>query len=69
MNRAGLANEAGAELLENPVNLNQGAPKAVRIGGVVGAMCVVLAEGNSARYLRRQLGDFDRDLQVVQVPQ
>jgi hypothetical protein len=25
MNRAGLADEAGAEALENPVNLNQGA--------------------------------------------
>src|SRR5271166_6252833 len=55
-------------MFENPVNLNQGAPEAIRIGWVVGAMSVVLAEGNSARYLRRQLGDFDRDLQVVQVP-
>ena len=44
MNRAGLADEAGAELLENPVNLNQGTPEAVRIGWVVSAMNAVLAE-------------------------
>src|SRR5271166_4645901 len=55
-------------MFENPVNLNQGAPEAIRIGWVVRAMSVVLAEEDSARYLRRQLGDFDRDLQVVQVP-
>ena len=46
----------------------QGTPEAVRVGGIVSAMDAVLAEGNSARYLRGQLGDFDRDLQMVQVP-
>src|SRR5208337_1708709 len=68
MNRADFADETRAELLQHAVYLDQGTPEAVRVDGVVSAMDAVLAEGNSARYLRGQLGDFDRDLQMVQVP-
>src|SRR5262245_42931388 len=68
MHRARLTDKAGAELFENPVNLHERAPEAVRIGWIVSVMSAVLAERDGARYLRRQLGDSDGDFQVIQVP-
>src|ERR1700690_1047110 len=53
MNRAGLALELGAELLEYRVDGEQDAPEALDGHRIVGGVNAVLVEGN-------RIGDFDR---------
>jgi hypothetical protein len=64
MNRACLAEKAAAKELEDAIGLDERAPEAMRGGGVVTSMCVILRKADGIGHLVRQLVDrrFDSDL-------
>src|SRR6266404_9736619 len=59
MHRAGLAEEAGAELLEHPIGIDKNLKKAPHRVRVVGGVLVILREAERLRQLVRHLVDHD----------
>src|ERR1041384_1235892 len=66
MDRAAFADEAGPELLEDAVNLNEYAPEAIRVFGVVRAVLFVLGEGNRLDNFIRLRVNVHHDLEGLQ---
>src|SRR5712675_2487449 len=66
MDRAALADEAGAELLQDAVDVEQHAPEAPRIVGVIGMVDPVLAEPDSPCDLAWQFVDLDPDPELCE---
>src|SRR5258708_39716284 len=59
MHRAGLAEEAGAELLEHPIGVDKNLKKAPHRVRVVGGVLVILREADRLRQFVRHLVDHD----------
>ena len=66
MHRAALANEAGAELFEDPVRLHEHAPEALRVVRIVGGVAAVCTETHRAGDLAWQLIDAHLDAELHQ---
>src|SRR6516162_9445657 len=66
MDRARLAQKAGAKALEDAIDLHQRAPEAMGSGAVVGSVGVVLRKADGVRHLVRHLVDDHRDADAVE---
>src|ERR1700682_5109150 len=66
MDGAPFADEAGSKLFEHAVGLNENAPEAMRIFGVVSGVRAVAAKGNRPGNLARKVGDLDADAALAQ---
>src|SRR6202158_6368675 len=64
--RAALAQETAAELLQDPIDLRQDTPPALRRVGIVGRVFPVLGAGGRDLHFSRDRPDLQRDAQVAQ---
>src|ERR1700687_3209893 len=67
MHRAGLAKEAGAELLEHPIGIDKNLKKAPHRVRVVGGWWVVLREADRLRKFVRHLVDRDMNAEFGEI--
>src|ERR1700719_1152733 len=66
MDRTAFPAEPRSKFLKHAVDLDENAPKSVRIFRIIRAMLLILIERNRIRDLVRQGVDLDRQFQIVQ---